>query len=104
MRVRFSYVVPAAISALLSFACGETKRQPPAAAGVGASGVQAPGTNGGAGAESDVQAGQTTEAGAGGATGAAQAGQAGRGGAPACVPEAHERPVPGPLTGSVASL
>src|SRR4051812_6600824 len=107
MRVRFSYVAPAAIGALLSFACGETKQQPPAAAGAGAGGVLAAGTNGEAGAESDAQAGHTTETGAGGATGAGQAGQAaqaGRGGAPACVPEAHERPVPGPLSGSVASL
>src|SRR3954462_14431527 len=104
MRVRFSYVVPAAVSALLSFGCGETQQQAPAAAGGGAGGARAAGADGGAGASSDVQGGHTSEPGAGGATSAGQAAQAGRGGAPACVPEAHERPVPGPLTGSLASL
>jgi hypothetical protein len=108
MRVRFRYFVPVAVSALLTCACGETKQQQTSASSAGTGGVLATG-GAPAVAGSSAQAGHTSEAGARGSsagTGQAQAGRAGggAGGAPACVPEAHERPEATALTGSFASL
>src|SRR3954468_17217352 len=108
MRVGFRKAVPLAVSALLSGACGETQQQQPAPGSAGAGGVL---TTGGTEAFAGSNA-QTSPAGAGGSsagtgqgqTHPGQAGQGGSGAPAACVPEVHERPEPGPLTGSFASL
>jgi len=115
MRVGLQGVVPGILCALLAGGCGETKAPTSTGAGAGAAGDEAsaggggvPSVGGAASSAGTSAAGAASQAGSSPAGGSAGSGQGqaggGSGGAASCEPEAHERPEPGALTGTFASL
>jgi hypothetical protein len=116
MRVGLQGVLPGLLCALLAGGCGETKAPPSTGAASGSAGEEpsagsggVPSAGGAASSAGTSAAGASTQAGSSSAgdpagSGQGQAGRGGSGGTASCEPEGHERPEPGALTSTFASL